>query len=122
MPFYFRPFNIEMRQIFYARWIISRWDRVQLSAKEDRQTATPTADPQMSLLLHILGQVFFFTVLGVIVLTGLRWFTKTSGPATSRSLGEWPEDKASYVDRISAHRLYSSSRRDLQDEQERKRA
>jgi len=76
----------------------------------------------MSLLLHILGQVFFFTVLGVIVLTGLRWFTKTSGPTTSRSLGEWPEDKASYVDRISAHRLYSSSRRDLQDEQERKRA
>lgn len=76
----------------------------------------------MSLLLHILGQVVFFTVLGVIVLTVLRWLTKSSGPPAPRSLGEWPEDKASYVDRISAHRPYSLSRRDLQDEQERRRA
>lgn len=76
----------------------------------------------MSLLLHIIGQVIFFTVLGVIVLTVLRWLTKTSGPIEPRTSGEWPEDKATYVDRISAHRPYSSSRRDLQDEQERRRA
>lgn len=77
----------------------------------------------MSLLLHILGKVVFFTVLGAIVLTLLRWLTKTSSsPITTNSSGEWPEDKASYVDRISAHRPYSSSRRDLQDEQERRRA
>ncbi|HZC23681.1 MAG TPA: hypothetical protein VE866_10120 [Candidatus Binatia bacterium] len=77
----------------------------------------------MSLLLHILGQVIFFTVLGVLVLAALRWLTKTnSDPIRPRPLGEWPEDKAAYVDRISAHRPYSSSRRDLQDEQERRRA
>lgn len=78
----------------------------------------------MSFLLHILAKVIFFTVLGVVVLTLLRWFTKTTGsdqiaPPPS---GEWPEDKASYVDRISGRRPYSSSRRDLQDEQERRRA
>lgn len=77
----------------------------------------------MSLLLHILGQVVFFTVLGVTVLAALRWLTKnSSGPTEPRTSGEWPEDKATYVDRISAHRPYSSSRRDLQDEQERRRA
>jgi hypothetical protein len=77
----------------------------------------------MSLLLHILVKVIFFTVLGVIVLTLLRWFTKSSGDQiTPPSSGEWPEDKATYVDRISARRPYSSSRRDLQDEQERRRA
>lgn len=77
----------------------------------------------MSLLLHIFGQVVFFTVLGIIVLTVLRWLTKTSsGPIAPRTSGEWPEDKATYVDRISGHRPYSSSRRDLQDEQERRRA
>lgn len=77
----------------------------------------------MSLLLHIFGQVIFFTVLGVVVLGALRWLTKTnSDPIRPHSLGEWPEDKATYVDRISAHRPYSSSRRDLQDEQERRRA
>lgn len=77
----------------------------------------------MSLLLHILGKVIFFTVLGVLVLTGLRWFTKISSDTIPPdSSGEWPEDKATYVDRISAHRPYSSSRRDLQDEHERRRA
>lgn len=77
----------------------------------------------MSLLLHILGKVIFFTVLGVIVLTVLRWLTKnSSNESTPPSLGEWPEDKATYVDRISERRSYSSSRRELQDEQERRRA
>jgi hypothetical protein len=77
----------------------------------------------MSLLLHILGKVIFFTVLGVLVLIALRWLTKTSSdPVAPDSSGEWPEDKATYVDRISAHRPYSSSRRDLQNEHERRRA
>ena len=77
----------------------------------------------MSLLLHILGKVIFFIVLGALVLTGLRWLTKTSrDPVAPDSSGEWPEDKATYVDRVSAHRPYSSSRRDLQDENERRRA
>lgn len=77
----------------------------------------------MSLLLHILGQVILFTVLGVVVLAALRWLTKTnSDPISPHPLGEWPEDKATYVDRISARRPYASSRRDLQNEQERRRA
>ena len=78
----------------------------------------------MSLLLHILAKVILFTVLGVVVLTLLRWFTKaTNGDQiTPPSSGEWPEDKATHVDRISGRRPYSSSRRDLQDEQERRRA
>jgi hypothetical protein len=78
----------------------------------------------MSLLLSIFAKVIFFTVLGVVVLTLLRWFTKTSrnDQISPPSSGEWPEDKATYVDRISARRPYSSSRRDLQDEQERRRA
>lgn len=77
----------------------------------------------MSLLLHIIGKVIFFSVLAVLVLTLLTWFAKTnrSGQAP-RPSGEWPEDKATHVDRISARRPYSSSRRDLKDEQERRRA
>jgi hypothetical protein len=78
----------------------------------------------MSLLLHLLAKVIFFTVLGVVVLTLLRWFTKTTGsdqipPPAS---GEWPEDKATQGNRVAARRPYASSRRDLQDEQERRRA
>jgi len=77
----------------------------------------------MSLLLHILGKVIFFTVFGALVLIVLRWLTKnSSGPSTPDSSAEWPEDKATYVERISAHRPYSSSRRDLQNERERRRA
>ncbi len=77
----------------------------------------------MSLLLHILEKVIFFTVLGVVVLALLRWFTKSSGDRISPpSSGEWPEDKAPHVDRISGRRPYSSSRRDLKNEQERRRA
>ena len=77
----------------------------------------------MSLLLHIIVKLIFFAVLAVFVLILLTWFTKTnrSGQAPP-SLGEWPEDKATHVDRISARRPYSSSRRDLKDEQERRRA
>ena len=78
----------------------------------------------MSFLLHFLAKVIFFTVLGVVVLALLRWFTKTtsSDQITPPATSEWPEDKATLVDRISGRRPYSSSRRDLQDEQERRRA
>lgn len=77
----------------------------------------------MSLLLHILGKVIFFTVLGVIVLAVLRLLTKTSSnQGTTPSSEEWPENKAAYGDRISARRPYSSSRRDFQDQQARRRA
>ena len=77
----------------------------------------------MSLLLHIIGKVIFFTVFGVVVLTLLTWFTKnTKGDQTARSsLHEWPEDKGTHVDRISARRPTSSAR-DSKREQERWRA
>jgi hypothetical protein len=73
--------------------------------------------------LHIIAKLIFFAVLAVLVLTLLTWFTKTNkkGQAPPSS-GEWPEDKATHVERISAGRSYSSSRRDLKDEQERRRA
>ena len=78
----------------------------------------------MSLLLHIFAKVIFFTVLGVVVLTLLRWFTKTTGSdqITPPASGEWPEDKATHLNRISAGRPYSLSRQDLKDEQQRRRA
>ena len=77
----------------------------------------------MSFLLHFLAKVIFFTVLGV-VLALRRWFTKTtsSDQIPPPASGEWPEDKATHLNRISGRRPYSSSRRDLQDEQERRRA
>jgi hypothetical protein len=75
----------------------------------------------MSLLLHIIGKVIFFSVLTVIVLTLLTWLTRTKGAQTKPSYGEWPEDKATHVDRISARRPMSSSR-DSKAEQERWRA
>lgn len=77
----------------------------------------------MSLLLHIIGKVIFFTVFGVVVLTLLTWFTKnTKSDQTARSsLHEWPEDKGTHVDRMSARRPTSSAR-DSKREQERWRA
>jgi len=76
----------------------------------------------MSLLVHILAKVIFFSVLAVVVLTLLTWFTKNRsgqiGPPSSR---EWPEDKAQSMDRFSDQRPLSSSR-DSKGEQERRRA
>jgi hypothetical protein len=78
----------------------------------------------MSLLLDVVGKVILFSVVAVIVLTLMTWLTKKrkSDQIPPTSSGEWPEDKATHVDRISAQRPYSSSRRDLKDEQERRRA
>ncbi len=79
----------------------------------------------MSLLLHTVAKVIFFTVFGVVVLTLLTWlsFTKKtkSDQTTPPPLREWPEDKSTYVDRISARRPFPS-RRDSKGEQERWRA
>lgn len=76
----------------------------------------------MSLLLHIIANLFFFVVLGVAVLTLLTWFTKkTRSDQIAPPSGEWPEDKATHMDRISARRPMSS-RRDSKEEQERRRA
>jgi hypothetical protein len=77
----------------------------------------------MSLLLHIIGNLVFFFALGIAVLTVLTWFTKnTKSDQISRpSLHEWPEDKTTHVDRISARRP-TSSRRDSKEERERWRA
>jgi len=77
----------------------------------------------MSLLLHIIAKLAFFAVLGVVVLTLLTWFTKKtrSDQTTPPSSREWPEDKATHLDRISARRP-TSSRRDSKGEQERWRA
>lgn len=72
----------------------------------------------MSLLLHLI----VYAVLAVIVLTLLTLSARTKPNQTSaRPLGEWPEDKATHVSRISAH-SYSSARRDLEEEQKRRRA
>lgn len=78
----------------------------------------------MSLLLHFVAKLAFFSALAVIVLALLTWLTKTpksdaNSPPVS---GEYPEDKLTYVDRISAKHPYSSSRRALKDEQDRRRA
>jgi len=97
---------------------------VQLALKEDRQTARPPSERTMSLLLHVLGNVVFFSVLAVVVLTLMTWLTKKpkSNRMSPPALAELPEDKATYVDRISARRPYSSSRQDLMNEQKRRRA
>ena len=78
----------------------------------------------MSLLLHFVAKVIFFSVLAVVVLGLLTWLTKTpkSDSNTQAVPGEYPEDKLTYVDRISAKHPYSSSRRALKDEQDRRRA
>ena len=68
----------------------------------------------MSLLLHILGKVIFFSVLAVVVLTVLTWLTKNpKSNQTAPPSGEWPEDKAKHIERISARRprLRVSSRK-----------
>ena len=78
----------------------------------------------MSLLLHFVAKVIFFSVLTAVVLALLTWLTKTpkSDPNTQPTPGEYPEGKLSYVDRISAKHPYSSSRQALKDEQDRRRA
>jgi hypothetical protein len=77
----------------------------------------------MSLLLHIIAKVIVYSVLAVIVLTLMTWLTRTkSEQSRPISSGEWPEDKGTHLDRISARRPFSSSRRDAKDEQERRRA
>ena len=75
----------------------------------------------MSLLLHIVGKLIFFSVLTVIVLTLLTWLTRTKSAPTRPPLHEWPEDKATHMDRISGRRPMSS-RRDSKEEGERWRA
>jgi hypothetical protein len=76
----------------------------------------------MSLLLHIIAKLVLFVVLGIVILTLMTWLSKAkSDQARPTSPGELPEDKATHINHISA-RPYSSSRRDLKDEQERRRA
>jgi hypothetical protein len=76
----------------------------------------------MSLLLNIVTKLIFFAVLAVAILTLLTWLSRTKTEQTRpRSLGEWPEDKASHVNRVSEG-SYSSSRQHLKDEQDRRRA
>jgi hypothetical protein len=77
----------------------------------------------MSLLLHIIAKLIFFAILAIAVLTLLTWFTKRTRSAQipPPSLRDWPEDKATYLDRISVRRP-SSSMRDSKGEQERRRA
>jgi hypothetical protein len=75
----------------------------------------------MSLLLHIIANLILFVVLGVVVLTLLTWLTRTrSGHIRPPSSGEWPEDKATHMNRISAPRPVS--RQDPKEEQKRRRA
>lgn len=78
----------------------------------------------MSLLLHFIAKLAFFSVLAVIFLALLTRLTKKpkSDPNMPPISGEWPEDKLTYVDRISAKHPYSSSRQALKDEQDRRRA
>ena len=74
----------------------------------------------MSLLLHIVVKLIFFAVLGVVVLTLLTWLTKTrSDQIAPPPSGEWPEDKATHMDRISRG---MSSRQDSKGEQKRRSA
>lgn len=77
----------------------------------------------MSLLLHLIAKVVFFSVVAVVFLALLTWLTKKpKGDQAPPVSGEWPEDKLTYVDRISAKHPYSSSRRALKEEQDRRRA
>ncbi|SPE44945.1 exported hypothetical protein [Candidatus Sulfotelmatobacter sp. SbA7] len=76
----------------------------------------------MSLLLHIVVKLIFFAVLAGVVLTLLTWLTKkTRSDQIAPPSGEWPEDKATHMDRISAQRPMSSSR-DSKGEQGRRQA
>ena len=78
----------------------------------------------MSILLHFIAKLIFFSILTVVVLALLTWLTKNpkGDPDTPPIPGEYPEDKLRYVDRISAKHPYSSSRRALKAEQDRRRA
>ncbi|MBZ5614440.1 MAG: hypothetical protein LAO23_10555 [Acidobacteriia bacterium] len=75
----------------------------------------------MSLLLHIVVKLIFFAVLGIVVLTLLTWFTKKtrSDQIAPPPSGEWPEDKATHMDRISRG---VSSRQESKGEQKRRSA
>jgi len=76
----------------------------------------------MSFLLHIAGKLLLFSVLAVVVLALLTWFTKTRSDQTTRpSSAESPEGKATRIDRTSPWRPASSSR-DSKKDQERWRA
>jgi hypothetical protein len=69
----------------------------------------------MSLLLHIVGKLVFFAILGVVVLTLLTWLTKKTTSDRITSPGELPEDKATDVDLVS-------SIRDSKENKERRKA
>ena len=76
----------------------------------------------MSFLLHIAGKLLLFTVLAVVVLAFLTWFTKTKSDQTVRpSSGETPKGQATRIDRTPAWRPASSTR-DSKKDQERWRA
>ena len=74
----------------------------------------------MSLLLHFIAKLIFFSVLTVVVLALLTWLTQRTGSdrTTRPSLSELPEDKGTYLNRISARRP-SSSGRDSKEERRR---
>jgi hypothetical protein len=75
----------------------------------------------MSLLLHIVVKLIFLAVLGVVVLTLLTWLTKKtrSDQIAPPPSGEWPEDKATHMNRISRG---VSSRQESKGEQKRRSA
>jgi hypothetical protein len=76
----------------------------------------------MSFLLHIAGKLLLFSVLAVVVLTLLTWFSKTKSDQTTRpSSAESPKGKATRIDRTSAWRPASSTR-DTKKDHERWRA
>jgi hypothetical protein len=76
----------------------------------------------MSFLLHIAEKLLLFSVLAVVVLTLLTWFSKTKSDQTTRpSSGESLEDKPTRIDRTPAWRPASSTR-DSKKDQERWRA
>jgi hypothetical protein len=65
----------------------------------------------MSLLLHIVAKFIFFAILGAVVLTLLTWLTQKTTSNRIALPGEWPEDKATYVDRVSIIRDYKEKER-----------
>ena len=90
---------------------------------EDRQNGYYSPRAGLMSLLHVIAKLLVYAGLAVVVLTLLTWLTRTkSGQTRPPSLGELPEDKTAYVNHISARHPYSSLRRDLKDEQKRRRA
>ena len=69
----------------------------------------------MSLLLLIVAKLIFFTILAAVVLTLLTWLTKKTGSDQIAPPSEWPEDKATSVNRVSLTR-------DSKGKKERRRA